>query len=216
MNSHHFTFYGVAAEARASGVLWLPEERVLCVSDLHLGKSDRLARRGVALLPPYETDDTLARLSREVGRLNPRKVICLGDSFDDLLSVEALSDTNTATVAAMQAGREWIWIEGNHDPGPVNVGGSHQFEISVSGLTFCHIATPRRGEVSGHFHPKHGLRGTGPARACFVYDSDRLIMPAFGTFTGGLSCADPAIRTLLGAKAIAVLTGRKAIPVPLK
>lgn len=215
MNGHHFNFCGVAVEACPSGVLWLPETQTLCVSDLHLGKADRLARRGATLLPPYETHDTLVRLSLDVDRLNPRRVICLGDSFDDLMAVDALSDENHSRLSTMQAGREWIWIEGNHDPGPVNVGGAHRTQCYLNGLTFRHIATAQTAEISGHFHPKHNVKGARTARACFVYDTTRLMMPAFGTFTGGLRCSDPAIRSLFAKQAVAVLTGRRAIPVSL-
>ena len=216
MNGHHFNFCNVAVEACPSGVLWLPETQTVCVSDLHLGKADRLARRGATLLPPYETQDTLARLASEVNRLNPRCVVCLGDSFDDLMAADALQDSDHAKLSTMQAGREWVWIEGNHDPGPVNVGGTHRTEYAQNGLTFRHIATAAPAEISGHFHPKHAVKGAGAARACFIYDRERLMMPAFGTFTGGLRCTDPAIRSLFGKAAVAVLTGRRAVPVPLK
>ncbi len=215
MNNHRFSFCGSSLEACPTGILWMPEERVLCVSDLHLGKSDRMARRGNALLPPYETLDTLARLASEITRYNPRCVICLGDSFDDLVAVDAMTDPDNALLASMQAGREWVWIEGNHDPGPVGIGGAHMAEITVNGLNFCHIATVRRAEISGHYHPKHSVSGSS-ARACFVYDADRLILPAFGTFTGGLRVSDPVLRRQFGKEAAVVLTGRRAIPVPLQ
>ncbi|MEM9725151.1 MAG: hypothetical protein AAF909_06795, partial [Pseudomonadota bacterium] len=45
---------GAKAVARPSGALWLPETRALVAADLHLGKSERVARRGGPLLPPYE------------------------------------------------------------------------------------------------------------------------------------------------------------------
>ena len=45
---------GARLVARSSGALWWPEERLLCVSDLHLGKSERIARRGGTLTFPDE------------------------------------------------------------------------------------------------------------------------------------------------------------------
>ena len=91
MNTHQFTLAGAALEARGSGALWWPERQVLVVSDLHLGKSERIARLGGAMLPPYETQDTLARLDTEISAVGPSTLICLGDSFDDLTASQALS-----------------------------------------------------------------------------------------------------------------------------
>ncbi len=216
MTDHVFKFCGVKLVARASGCLWMPESRTLCASDLHLGKSGRIARRTGAILPPYETLDTLQRLADEIATTDPTTVICLGDSFDDLGAVAELSADAAAQMAQLQAGRQWVWIEGNHDPGPIEVGGTHMAEIRIENLLFRHIATATKGEVSGHYHPKFGVRGAGPARACFVYDQDRLILPAFGTFTGGLLATDQAIRSLFGPQPIAVLTGRNAVAVPIK
>lgn len=218
MTDHSFTLAGAALSARADGALHWPAERLLCVSDLHLGKSERMARRGGALLPPYETRETLARLDAAIEAVRPEVVVCLGDSFDDLAAVGAMPDAERLWLARLMAGRDWIWIEGNHDAGPVEVGGSHRAELALGPLTFRHIAQPgaqpgARGEVSGHYHPK--LRIGGQARACFLLDEARLILPAFGAYTGGLRHDDPALRGLMGAGALAILTGSRALPCPL-
>ena len=52
MNNHAFTLAGAALSARCSGALWWAERQVLVISDLHLGKSERIARLGGAMLPP--------------------------------------------------------------------------------------------------------------------------------------------------------------------
>ena len=69
--------------AMPSGALWWPAQSILCVSDLHLGKSYRLARMGKSWIPPYENQDTLLRLESDLDATNTKKIICLGDSFDD-------------------------------------------------------------------------------------------------------------------------------------
>ena len=186
----------------------------MCVSDLHLGKSDRIARKGGALLPPYETRETLTRLNQVIVELCPEQVICLGDSFDDLAAFDALDDTDHDHLASMMAGRRWIWIEGNHDPGPVTIGGSHLAEVKIDGITFRHIANPdASGEVSGHFHPKARIRSA--SRPCFLVDSDRIILPAFGAYTGGLRSDSKALCDLMNFDAIAILTGQRAMPAPM-
>ncbi|MCB1352025.1 MAG: ligase-associated DNA damage response endonuclease PdeM [Rhodobacteraceae bacterium] len=218
MTGQHTELNGAALEARASGALWWPEERLLCVSDLHLGKSERLARRGGALLPPYETAETLARLGDEISRLDPALVICLGDSFDDSDCALALTAREADRLTALMAGREWIWIEGNHDPGPIALGGTHLAELSFGPLTFRHEAAAGAapGEISGHYHPKIRLAaGGGLVRACFLVDAARMILPAFGAYTGGLWCDHPALAGLFAPDARAILTGAPCLTLPL-
>ncbi|MDF3412964.1 ligase-associated DNA damage response endonuclease PdeM [Sulfitobacter sp. M57] len=218
MNAHDFTLAGVPLKALNTGALWWPDEQLLCVSDLHLGKSERIARRGGVPLPPYETRDTLTRLAADLALTHARTVICLGDSFDDLGAALALPEDEKLWITRLQAGRRWVWIEGNHDPGPVDLGGSHLAELPIAPLTFRHIAEAgASGEVSGHYHPKARvlLAGRRVTRPAFVYDSDRLILPAYGTYTGGLDTRDAAFRTLMRTEARAVLTGKTAIALPM-
>ena len=214
MNDYAFSLKGAELIARTDGSLWWPAERLLCVSDLHLGKSERIARLGGTLLPPYETRETLWRLDAAVEATQPDQVVCLGDSFDDLGAAQATTGETRSAIARLQAGRTWVWIEGNHDPGPVDLGGTHLGELRVGPLVLRHIATPEQGEVSGHYHPKAGLTGTA-RRPCFLLDQYRLILPAFGAYTGGMSGRHSDLGKLMNPKAIAIMTGRRATPVPL-
>lgn len=199
--------------ALPSGALYWPAQHLLCVSDLHFGKSERLARRGGALLPPYDTRDTLHRLEADIDTTAARTVICLGDSFDDLAAVDAMEEAEQLWLAKLMAGRHWIWIEGNHDAGPINVGGSHRAEFNLQGLAFRHIASPNTPEISGHYHPK--ARIAGQSRRCFLIDQQRVILPAFGTYTGGLWTHDPALTSLMQTDARAVLVGKTCLPIPM-
>lgn len=219
MTGQPFTICGAALLARPSGALWWPSERLLCVADLHLGKSGRLARRGGPLLPPYETWATLDRLGAEIAALDPSRVVCLGDSFDDLAAASALDPGDTARLLALMAGRDWTWITGNHDPGPIDLPGTHLAALARSPLVFRHAADPANdpGEVTGHYHPKLRLvaRGRALTRPCFLHDTRRLVLPAFGTYTGGLSADHPALRRLFEPGARAILTGDPCVAVPL-
>lgn len=212
MSGYGFTFHGERLEARASGVLWWATERTLIVRDLHFGKAQRMALCGGGLLPPYEMRETLARLDAEISLLDPAVVIALGDSFDDPGAEARLLEADAAWLARLMAGRVWLWIAGNHDPGPVALGGSLVSRWQHRALSFRHIAQ-ERGEISGHFHPK--ARVAGVARPCFLVDADRVILPAFGAFTGGLDCRQPPLSDLMGADALAVLTGTRARAVPM-
>ncbi|MGB3148699.1 MAG: ligase-associated DNA damage response endonuclease PdeM [Paracoccaceae bacterium] len=213
MSDHEFELCGARLRAMASGALWWPKERTLIVSDLHLGRSERMARKGGPLLPPYEVQDTLMRLDEVLGRVAAARVICLGDTFDDRLAA-GLAEPMLLWLARMMAGRQWIWIEGNHDPGPLALGGEHLAELALGPLVFRHIAKPgAQGEVSGHYHPK--IRLAGQRRPCFLTDRSRVILPAFGTYTGGMDASHADLRPLFGARALAIVTGKVAArPVP--
>lgn len=213
--SYAFTLCDAALMARADGALFWPDQRLLVVSDLHMGRSERLARRGGGLLPPYDSRATLLRLDHAIEETRPERVICLGDSFDDMAAAEGLDEPDRLWLIRLMAGRDWIWVEGNHDPGPIDIGGTHRAEVTVAALTFRHIAeTGALAEVSGHYHPK--LRIAGQSHRAFLLDAARLILPAFGTYTGGLAADDPVLMGLMGPQARAILcTGRAALPVPL-
>ncbi len=215
MLGHSFTFCDQQLVAMPSGALWLPAGRVLTVSDLHLGKPDRILRAGGALIPPYDIAETLGRLSLDIATTNPLVVICLGDSFDDLTAAGSLSENERLSLLGLQAGRRWVWIEGNHDPGPVDLGGSHLSEYRAAGLVWRHIATsPEKGEISGHYHPKYAL--AGQSRPAFLYDNQRVILPAYGAYTGGMHAGRAPLAQLMGPEARVVLTGPKALVVPLR
>ncbi len=218
MNNYSFSLQGAALTALGSGALFWPDAGLLVVSDLHLGKAERILRRGGSALPPYETRDTLSRLEADLAHTSARRVICLGDSFDDIAASQMLRDEETLWITRLQAGREWIWMEGNHDPGPVDFGGSHLAELSLGPLTFRHIAQPGAiGEVSGHYHPKASvsLRGRSISRPAFLLDDDRLILPAFGTYTGGLRTSAAALDRLMRQGAHAILTGPTPVAIPM-
>ena len=215
MKPHILTFHGHDLHLYPSGALYWPDQGLLCISDLHLGKSERMARRGGALLPPYETRETLQRLDDQINQTQAVRVVCLGDSFDDSAALDGLDSGERQWLTRMMAGREWIWIAGNHDAGPLDISGTHRSELAIQAITFRHEPIPTAvAEVSGHFHPKH--RHAGQSFRCFLVDQSRIILPAFGTYTGGLVSSDRAFSPLLSAGALAVLClSSSAICVPL-
>lgn len=185
---------GVTLTADVSGALYWDEPGLLVVSDLHLEKGSSFAMRGV-LLPPYDTVATLGRLAAVVARYNPRMVIALGDSFHDRDAHERLACSDRDTIAAMQSGRDWIWISGNHDPAlPPHLGGVVATEVAIGPVAFRHEPTGAAGEIAGHLHPKARVatRGRSLERRCFACDGERAVMPAFGAYAGGLSIRDLA------------------------
>ena len=199
------TLRDVTLIADPAGALYWPAEKMLIVADLHLEKGSAFAARGV-LLPPYDTASTLARLARLVARYAPQCVVALGDSFHDEGGPARMSDTDRVSLKALQVRRHWLWIAGNHDPHPANgVGGSFAEVLALDPFTFRHepSSDPCDGEIAGHLHPlaRVARRGRAVSRRCFASDGRRLVMPAFGAYTGGLNVRDRAIAMLFGTPA---------------
>ena len=218
MNSYPLEFSGETLDVLPSGALFWRGRSLLCVSDLHLGKSERIARRGGPLLPPYEARETLAKLEADISDAAPDIVVCLGDSFDDLDAARALDDETKCWLDALMAGRRWIWIEGNHDAGPVEIAGTHLETLYEPPLLFRHISAPgTQGEISGHYHPKARVvaRGRSITRRCALVDGKKMILPAYGAYTGGLSSASEDLARIMGPEARAILLADPPLAIPM-
>ncbi|WP_425374377.1 ligase-associated DNA damage response endonuclease PdeM [Lichenihabitans psoromatis] len=216
----HIDVAGMHLLADAAGALLAENDRVLLVADLHLEKGSSLARRGM-LLPPYDTAATLHRLGTLIARYAPRRVVALGDSFHDRRATERLSIADRETLAALQAGRDWLWIAGNHDPEPpAGLWGEIATEWQFGPLLLRHEpqAGMATGEIAGHLHPAAIVAGRGGTvrRRCFVSDGSRCVMPAFGAYAGGLNLHDKAFTALFArGPRIAHALGRDRVyPVP--
>jgi hypothetical protein len=206
----------------------VPDTRTLVVADLHLEKGSAFAAAG-RLLPPYDTAATLAALQRLARHYRPRTVVCLGDSFHDGDGPARLAARDRAVLRQLTGGHDWIWVAGNHDPElPDAVGGRRVPAWRDGALAFRHDASDAAseagaggaappglpsGEVSGHFHPRATVatRGRRVTARCFATDSRRLILPAFGAYTGGLNALDPAIADLLRPSFRVFLMGRERL-----
>lgn len=200
-----------------SGAAWLPAYGALLVADLHLEKGSSRARFGVHL-PPYDTCAGLGALQAAVNRWQPARVILLGDSFHDGGGPERMDAGDRAALEAIGTQTELIWISGNHDPDlPASLPGRHACELALGPLTLRHEPTVRAGaEIAGHLHPAASIvrRGRKVRAKCFVLASNRLILPAFGAYTGGLDVRHAAFRPLLPGDAFkVVMVGRASLHV---
>ncbi len=209
MSTCSFHFHGVDLVARPSGALFWPARRALLVADLHLGKSDRLARRGGALLPPFESQATLERLYAELQACEAKSLICLGDSFDDDLAFDGLGVSRELLLKICN-NYQAIWITGNHDPNLTELPGQIFDELLLDGIALRHVAD-KGPDISGHYHPK--FKFLGRRIAAFLLGPSNLILPAFGAYTGGLDHDAPALARLI-PRGFAILTGRSARMLP--
>ncbi len=200
--------------ASAGGGLFWPAERALLVADLHLEKASWFARLG-QFLPPYDSQATLAALAGEIASTNATRLFCLGDSFHDRFGCDRLQQPAREQLLALTSRLDWAWIIGNHDPGFADhCGGRLADALEVGGIVLRHeaVASEVRPEISGHFHPKLrlNLRGRKVSRRCFVASRAKLILPAYGSLTGGLDAghAEIARKTGPGAAALVPVADR--------
>ena len=204
-----FSFAGETFFPTAEGALFWPSEQALLVADLHLEKASWFARLG-QFLPPYDSLATLTALAAEVERTRATRLFCLGDSFHDRFGCDRLPVAARELLSNMTSKLDWTWIVGNHDPGFADhCGGRLEEEIEVGGIILRHEALrgEARPEISGHFHPKLRLhlKGRRVSRRCFVTSAQKIIMPAFGSLTGGLDAHHPEILGSVGGKAAALV-----------
>ncbi|RWB75542.1 ligase-associated DNA damage response endonuclease PdeM [Mesorhizobium sp.] len=220
---------GIAGERAVCdrrGGLYFPDLRLLAVSDLHLEKGSSFARRGT-LIPPYDTSATLLQLQAVIADYQPRIVVSLGDSFHDGGGAGRMHQSFRDRLEAMMAGRDWFWVAGNHDPdAPADLPGETVKELAIGALLFRHEPSKQRveGEIAGHLHPCARIvqRGRSVRRRCFAGDGGRMIMPAFGAYTGSLNVLDRAyaglfrleklVAYMLGAQRIFAISGSMLRP----
>ena len=217
---------GEACVLRCSGALWLPAHGALIAADLHLEKGSAFAMRG-QMLPPYDSRATLDRLEGEIAALDPASVILLGDNFHDTRAIPRMAADDRARLDRLAHGRDWLWLEGNHDRAALardaeslaRLPGRIVGDMTLGALRLTHepgvlsADDDRRGEVAGHLHPaaRVAAYGRGVRRPCFVTDGGRIVLPAFGAFTGGLNVRDPAIAGLFAAPPLAAALGRDRV-----
>lgn len=204
-----FSFADYALVALPQGALFWPARRALLVADLHFEKASWFAAGG-QMLPPYDSIATLADLTSITTKLRPAEIWCLGDSFHDSAGMDRLPPRARAMISALTQQTRWTWITGNHDATLIDrYGGRVADEVVVNGLVLRHEAQPNelRPELSGHFHPKLRVqvRGRHVSRRCFVVSATKIILPAFGTLTGGLDARHPAIADVVGHQAEALV-----------
>jgi len=208
---------------RCSGALWLPDHGTLVAGDLHLEKGSAFAARG-QMLPPYDSRATLAKLEAEISELNPARVVLLGDSFHDSRSIGRMAADDRAWLDRLASGRDWVWLEGNHDrealtqadaDAVARLPGRVVGDLRLGGLFLTHepMIEAEAGEVAGHLHPcaRVVAHARMVRRACFVTDGRRLILPAFGAFTGGLNVLDGAIAGLFTTPPMVAALGKDRV-----
>ena len=170
------------------GSIYWPIKKTLILGDLHLEKSSFLAKLG-NFLPPYDSFETLSKLERTLQLLDVKKVILLGDIFHDKLGLKRLSEKSFSNLKYICKKFQVIWIQGNHDGDLVPENVSIKKNYKFDNIMFNHISNEKSSyEISAHYHPKvsFNLRGRKISKPCFLVDEKKIIIPSYGSLTGGL------------------------------
>ncbi len=212
-HAHVTTLAGLRVALRPSGAMWIEDVRALVVADLHLEKGSAYAARG-QMLPPWDTRETLRRLCAEAAATDPAIIVLLGDTLHDGGAGGRMGVQDAATLEALAVRARLVWITGNHDhEGPQGLAGESAGEMAFGELVLRH--EPRAGAdhawAAGHLHPCARIRGLGAStrRRCFVGDGMRIILPAFGSYAGGLNVLDLAYEGLFAGERQVVALGRE-------
>ncbi|ODU45449.1 ligase-associated DNA damage response endonuclease PdeM [uncultured Aquimonas sp.] len=192
---------GLTLQLLPERAVFVPALKSLLLADLHLGKGDAFRRAGIAL-PAGGTAQDLARLSALIERHQPERVIVLGDLIHGPLPSDAHWRQQWRDFLDRHAGLRFAAVLGNHDRalrGAVDFEGMQLLAegTPVGPLRLHHeppdegagaaASTPQALVLCGHLHPVLRLRQPGlpPRLPAFWLHGQRLMLPAFGAFTGG-------------------------------
>ncbi len=210
MNPPSIQFHGQSFQLLPDRALHWPAARTLIIADLHLGKAHTFRSRGLPV-PAGTTERDLARLSALIEAFRPERLLVLGD-----LVHAREAESTLDLLCEWRAG--WVALEvavapGNHDRHVQAESLSRACRLLESpyveaGIEWSHHPQekPARPIVAGHVHPTVRLNdfdGSGVRVPCFVVDPNQIILPSFGTFTGG--CAMPRAE---GRRLFAAAAGR--------
>lgn len=193
------------------GAAYWPEQEILLVADVHLGKISHFRKYGSAV-PVNAINQNFIRLDRIIKDFDPEHILFLGDLFHSSLNMEweIFADW------VQQLDNQVHLIAGNHDIiSPLRykeLGIAMYSELKISDFLLTHHPEEHDHlfNICGHIHPGFKIRGGGRQLLklpCFYRSNKQMILPAFGEFTGNYFMEpDEGDR-------IFAITGKEVIPV---
>lgn len=192
--AEHLVHFGPARLRLLPGrALFWDRANALVVADTHFGKSEVFRRQGLAV-PDGDTEQDLSRLDSMLASTRASQLLILGDLVHGPVD-DGLARTLSARFERWAGLGVGVGIvAGNHDRSlgdparlaPATVTSA----LELHGLRCVHAAVEDVGQwtLCGHLHPV--VRLAGPARdrmrmPVFWRTGRRLVLPAFGGFTGG-------------------------------
>ncbi|WP_264536332.1 ligase-associated DNA damage response endonuclease PdeM [Flavobacterium sp. N1736] len=171
-----------------SGAVFWEKEKMLLISDVHLGKVAHFRKHGMAI-PNDAIFENFTRLKAVLDLFNPKTIVFLGDLFHSKIN----NEWDLFVEWTKQYSQKIILVEGNHDIiskeyyADLNI--EIYTELEIDSFLLTHHPTEKEGffNFCGHIHPAIKLKGLGRqflSLPCFFLKPNQLIFPAFGEFTG--------------------------------
>lgn len=171
-----------------SGAVFWQETKTWLLADVHLGKVAHFRKNGVAV-PRKAEGSFYQKMEVLLTTILPKRILFLGDLFHSFQNNEWY--LFKAWIKKQQA--EMILVEGNHDVIPAwkfkSLGLTVAAQWQEGPFYFSHFPTEKKNQFAfcGHVHPGVKLKGSGLQQLklpCFFQTPQKMILPAFGSFTG--------------------------------
>lgn len=156
------------------------------IADVHLGYEWSRAAHG-DLVPEHSLDETLAKLSKLIGRTTIRRLVVAGDLVESRVPCAQTSrDVRRLVRWLLDRSIEPTFLQGNHDPVQRPALPS---SLSLGGWEIRHgdRSLPDGPCVFGHHHP--ALKAGGLVAHCFLVGARTISLPAFSSNAAGLDIA---------------------------
>lgn len=173
------------------GAAFLTETSSLVLADVHLGKSAAFRARGLPV-PEGDTERDLTRIRNLVHEWHARQLIIAGDLFHAPSGISP-ELTGALTDFIHQLGIPFALVRGNHDEKLKNfpAGITTVPHFDQGHIRIVHDpkdASAAHFNITGHWHPVARIpdgKRTSLRLPCFLFRKSTLVLPSFGSFTGG-------------------------------
>jgi DNA ligase-associated metallophosphoesterase len=187
----------------AGRAAFLPKTSTVVCSDVHLGKAATFRHAGMPI-PEGSAQHDLKRLSNIIQFCNAQRLVITGDLFHARsgCTPQVLDEFSSfCEQARVSHDTQVILVVGNHEQSlgkrfrPHEIGIDRcEKEIIEPPFRFVHNQPIDHDEeamhftIAGHIHPTITIKSPSGDRMtcrCFVATNTALVLPAFGSFTGG-------------------------------
>ena len=187
-----------------NGELYWQNKKTLIISDLHFEKGSFFSETR-QFIPPFDTIETLKQLSKFLDDHPVEMIIFLGDLVHDKFAFQRMALEAKELFFEILKNINCTLTVGNHDDTSFlkDIGLNLTENIIIDDICFSHHPTiDKKFSVFGHYHPKVRLKinSRGIWTSCFIANKEKLLMPSYGYFTGGLSIKSLEIQKLFEPK----------------
>ena len=183
-----------------NGELYWRNKKILIVSDLHFEKGSFFSETR-QFIPPFDTIETLRQLSKFIDHYPVEMIIFLGDLIHDKFAFQRMTGEAKGIFFEILKNINCTLTVGNHDNTNflIDIGLNLTENIIIDDICFSHYPSiDKMFSVFGHYHPKVRLKisSRGIWTSCLILNKEKLLMPSYGYFTGGLSIKSQEIQKL--------------------